>query len=71
MYVYVDYLIIIEIILVNDMHVVAFLLYPYYFKSDVEGRRELIWYYGLRVGAYLGNGAYQSVGSYSRKNGIL
>ena len=31
MYVYIDYLIIIEIILVNDMHVVAFLLYPYYF----------------------------------------
>ena len=31
MYVYVDYLIIIEIILVNDIQVVAFLLYPYYF----------------------------------------
>ena len=31
MYVYVDYLIIIEISLVNDMHVAAFLLYPYYF----------------------------------------
>jgi len=27
-------------------------------KSDVEGRSERIWYYGLEVGAYLGKGAH-------------
>ena len=31
MHVYVDYLIIIEIILINDMQVAEFLLHPYYF----------------------------------------
>ena len=39
MYFYVDYLIIIEIILVNDIQVVAFLLYPYYFLKSCEGGR--------------------------------
>ena len=47
MYVYVDYLIIIEIILVNDMHSSCI---PTISKSDVEGRTEPIWYYGLKVG---------------------
>ena len=58
MHVYVDYLIIIEIILINDIQVAEFLLHPTISKSDVEGRRELIWYYGLGVGAYLGKGTH-------------
>ena len=40
-----NYFIILEIIIVNDKHILAFLLYPYYLRSEKgggEGEGELI-----------------------------
>ena len=34
-----NYFIILEIIIVNDMHILAFLLYPYYLRSEKGGGR--------------------------------